>query len=159
MIDVQHRAGPGYLCRCHDLCRCADLPAHRQCGGQTRTWAPSSKSVVVNAQTDPTEDSDHVAKILNFLNSSSVFSLPGFKSCWMICAMAFGAHSDGGGEEDTQWAPSVGAPTVPPVQKTAPSMYRPHSRSSHRPYRPLYLSRRSSRRRSLRRRKCRCCTC
>ena len=37
------------------------------------------KSVVVNAQTDPTEDSDHVAKILNFLNSSSVFSLPGFK--------------------------------------------------------------------------------
>lgn len=46
------------------------------------------KSVVVNAQTDPTEDSDHVAKILNFLNSSSVFSLPGFKNCWMICAMS-----------------------------------------------------------------------
>ena len=47
--------------------------------GQNRTWAPSSQNVVVNAQTDPTEDSDHVAKILNFLNSSSVFSLPGFK--------------------------------------------------------------------------------
>lgn len=44
-------------------------------------------------------------------------------------------------------------------KRLLPSMYRPHSRSSHRPYRPLYLSRRSSRRRSPRRRKCRCCTC
>ena len=105
------------------------------------------KSVVVNAQTDPTEDSDHVAKILNFLNSSSVFSLPGFKKLL----------------DDLRNEPS--APTVTVrlrsllYKRLLPSMYRPHSRSSHRPYRPLYLSRRSSRRRSPRRRKCRCCTC
>lgn len=110
------------------------------------------KSVVVNAQTDPTEDSDHVAKILNFLNSSSVFSLPGFKKLLDDLRNEPSAPTvTVEVKKIPNGQPSVGAPAVPPVQKRLlPSMYRPHSRSSHRPYRPLYLSRRSSRRRSPR---------
>lgn len=38
------------------------------------------KNIMMNTQFDPTENSDHVAKIFNFLNSSPVFSLVDFKA-------------------------------------------------------------------------------
>ena len=79
------------------------------------------KSVVVNAQTDPTEDSDHVAKILNFLNSSSVFSLPGFKKLLDDLRNEPSAPTvTVEVKKIPNGQPSVGAPAVPPVQKTAP---------------------------------------
>ena len=37
------------------------------------------KNIIVNTQFDSTENSDHVAKIFNFLNSSPAFSLADFK--------------------------------------------------------------------------------
>lgn len=79
------------------------------------------KSVVVNAQTDPTEDSDHVAKILNFLNSSSVFSLPGFKKLLDDLRNEPSAPTvTVEVKKIPNGQPSVGAPAVPPVQKTVP---------------------------------------
>lgn len=37
------------------------------------------KNIMVNTQFDPTENSDHIAKIFNFLNSSPVFSIEEFR--------------------------------------------------------------------------------
>ncbi len=65
------------------------------------------KNIMVNTQFDQTENSDHVAKIFNFLNSSPIFSLSDFRKLL-----------DDLKQENTQ--PQAQAPVSQPVQAQKP---------------------------------------
>lgn len=80
------------------------------------------KNIMMNTQFDPTENSDHVAKIFNFLNSSPVFSLVDFKA--LIDSLEGNADHVTSVPAQTQIsnAPAQPKPVQPKVEQPQPDV-------------------------------------
>ncbi len=75
------------------------------------------KNIMFSTQFDQTENCDHVAKIINYLNSTPVFSLEEFKK---VLEAIDGAAPAPAVAQSVATAPQVVAPTVQPVSPPVP---------------------------------------
>ena len=80
------------------------------------------KNIMMNTQFDPTENSDHVAKIFNFLNSSPVFSLTDFKA--LIDSLEGNTSPVASGPVQTQVStiPEQPKPVQPKIEQPQPAV-------------------------------------